>query len=83
MEKQALSRLQHEEIQSNKIAQLKEELQNAQLEVKQSEDKASGLRSAFNADKNMYSMKIDDLEKKLTHRINEVKSLEQKIHMLC
>jgi len=31
----------------------------------------------------MLQNKIEDLEKKLTNRMLEVQSLEQKIHMLC
>ena len=31
----------------------------------------------------MLQQKIDDIERKLTNRIQEVQSLEQKIHMLC
>lgn len=39
------------------------------------------LKSAFNADRAQLQEKIDDLERKLTMRLKEVKSLEGKIHM--
>jgi hypothetical protein len=44
---------------------------------------ANTLKSAFMAEKKMLHDKVNDLEIKLTNRIKEVKSLEQKIHMLC
>lgn len=44
---------------------------------------ANTLKSAYMAEKKQLQDKINDLELKLTNRIKEVKSLEQKIHMLC
>jgi len=61
----------------------KSELENSKMESRESLEKAVSLKSAFAADRRMLQNKIDDLEKKLTNRIHEVQSLEQKIHMLC
>lgn len=40
------------------------------------------MKSAFNADKQMLMEKIDDLEAKLSNRMREIQSQQQKVHML-
>lgn len=57
------------------------DLEKAQKIQAQSIEQNDSLRSAFNADRQILQDKIDDLERKLTTRMKENQSLEQKIHM--
>jgi predicted nucleic acid-binding Zn-ribbon protein len=50
-------------------------IEDSQEESKQSQEKATNLRSALNADRKVLQQKIDDLESKLTHKIQEVGTL--------
>ena len=65
------------------MARQQSELESSKMQSRENQEKALSLKSAFAADRKMLQCKIEDLEKKLTNRIREVQSLEQKIHMLC
>ena len=40
------------------------------------------MRSTYNADRRILQDKINDLERKLTLRMGEISSLQQKLHMM-
>ena len=77
------TRIMEEQASREEIARKQAELENTKIASRESQEKASNLKSAFNADRKMLQDKIYDLEKKLSNRYQEVQSLEQKIHMLC
>ena len=54
----------------------KRELEENKLQTYESQETTLNLKSAFNADRAMLQNKIDDLERKLTHRINDISELK-------
>lgn len=83
MEQLEAKRIEQEAAAAEKLMRQKLELEATQVQQRESKEMASTLKSAYMAEKKMLQDKINDLETKLTNRIKEVKSLEQKIHMLC
>lgn len=53
------------------------------MATRDTHEQTLSMKSAFNSDRKMLQTKINDLEGKLTGKIKEIQSLEQKIHMLC
>lgn len=66
-----------------KIEIQKEELESTRMATRDTHEQTLSMKSAFNSDRKMLQTKINDLEGKLTNKIKEIQSLEQKIHMLC
>lgn len=52
------------------------------MQSAETEEKAGNLRSTYNADRRILQEKINDLERKLTLRMGEIASFQQKLHMM-
>lgn len=75
-------RIAHEKRTQEQLEKQQRDLQNLDAQQRETNEKNYSLKSAFNADKQMLMEKIDDLEAKLSNRMREIQSQQQKIHML-